>query len=113
MVNVYEADLSQFGYRELKEVAELLNKYLDSDITIDRLSVGFNNESGYVWLQDEDYNIYMLNGENLEQFFNCPECGHEGFKEEFEGRDCGECQRIHSPNNSNNNDIMIGMVDSE
>lgn len=94
MITVHEADFSHFGYRELRMTTDLLTKYFESDINIDKLSVGFNTESAYVWLQDEDYNIYMLNGDKLEQWYNCPECGHEGFKEDFHNQDCTECKRI-------------------
>ena len=94
-MTVYEADFNEWGYREIQEAIELLNKYLDSNIKpLTGLKVGFNSNSGYVFLEDEDYNTFMLNGENLEQWFNCPECGHEGFREEFEGQDCEQCKEI-------------------
>jgi hypothetical protein len=31
----------------------------------------------------------MINGDNLEDWFFCPECGNEGFKEDF--KDFDEC----------------------
>lgn len=93
----YEADFSEFGYREIEMAAELMNEYLKSDIKpLAGLKVCFNANSGYVFLSDEDYNTFMMNGENFEQFFNCPNCGFEGFKEEFKDQiDCKDCQLIY------------------
>ena len=90
-------DLSQFGYRELDSAGELLKalksdkdktEYLDHP-----LSIEFNPNSGNVFLVDEDCNVAMMNGEYLKDWFSCPICGHEGFKEEMphEG-DSKECQ---------------------
>lgn len=94
-MTLYEADLSGFGYREISMAKDLLEAYLDSNIKpLEGLKIGFNAESSAVFLTDEDYRSFMMNGDNLEEWFNCPECGHEGFKEEFEGQDCKECKRI-------------------
>ena len=40
--------------------------------------------SGNVFLVDEDYRVWMMNGETIEEWYYCPECGHEGFKEDME-----------------------------
>ena len=92
-------DLSQFGFRELKMAAELLTALTKGGGWPDGLGsdvkVMMNTHSGYVFLTDEDYNVAMMNGDTLEMFYSCPECGAEGFAEEInwnedEGR-CGEC----------------------
>lgn len=80
-------DISLFGYRE-KEIAADLLKAQGSSVDNtqflgDGVSVEFNPMSGSVFLVDENYNVAMLNGELLEDWLNCPECGEEGFKEEL------------------------------
>jgi hypothetical protein len=42
-----------------------------------------NTYSGNVFLTDENFNVLMLNGDNLEGFYNSPYSGHEGFFEEL------------------------------
>ena len=75
-------DISKFGYRETRIAAELLNKYCDNpEILGDGIRVEFNPISGNVFLVDSDFKVAMMNGDNLEEFFICPYCGHEGFKE--------------------------------
>ncbi len=77
-------DLSKFGYREIQIAAELLNKYCDNpEILGDDVTIEFNPNSGNVFLVDEEFRVAMLNGNNLEEFFTCPYCGHEGFKEDM------------------------------
>jgi transcription initiation factor IIE alpha subunit len=80
-------DLSKFGYRELQIAGKLLTvlkterdktKYLS-----DGIAVEFNPSSGCVFLVDENCQVAMLNGEELEDFFSCPECGAEGFLEDI------------------------------
>ena len=79
-------DLSQLGYRELRIAGELLSalktekdktRYLSEGIAIE-----FNPSSGNVFLVDEDFNVAMMNGEFLEDWFSCPQCGAEGFLED-------------------------------
>ena len=43
----------------------------------------FNKNSGYVFLTDEDYNTAMMDGDTLEDFLTCGECGCEGIRSEF------------------------------
>ncbi|MEM9232415.1 MAG: hypothetical protein AAGB10_22735 [Pseudomonadota bacterium] len=83
-------DLSNFGFRELRMAAELLNAYCDSppDFLGDGLRVTMNTYSGCVFLTDEDFNVAMMNGDALEQFHSCPECGGEGFAEDMPDKPC-------------------------
>lgn len=81
--------------------AELLTAYVENtDILGDGTTIAMNRDSGYVFLTDEDYRVVMMNGNKLEEFFSCGECGHEGFREEFvdsisnHGNTCEECSRI-------------------
>lgn len=79
------SDLSRFGFQELKEAAKLLTAYTEkgADFLGTGVTVQFNTSSGYVFLVDEDYVVGMLNGDDLEQFFSCGDCGKEGFLEEW------------------------------
>lgn len=89
-------DLSNFGYRELDMAGELLREYANNPNVLpgDGVKVEFNPMSGNVFLVDEDYNVAMMNGDTLEQFFSCPYCGHEGFLEDMihdhDDEDCTE-----------------------
>lgn len=85
-------DLKDFGFRELKMAAELLNAYCKTppEFLTNGVQVMMNTQSGYVFLTDEDFNVAMMNGDTLEQFHSCPECGAEGFAEELPESEC--CQ---------------------
>ena len=88
-------DLLKFGHREREEAARLLSAlHTDkdkADMLSDGVAVEFNLMSGEVFLVDEDYNIAMMNGDILENWHLCPECGEEGFAEKFEGDDVNKC----------------------
>lgn len=89
-------DLSEFGYRERKMAAELLTascKGLPDDFDDDGVTVMMNKNSGNVFLTNSDFQVAMMNGENLESFYSCPECGHEGFKDEMQHDGDVECRR--------------------
>lgn len=88
--DIVTTDLSRFGYRELKMAARLLAAYCESppDFLGDGVTVMFNTHSGCVFLTDDDFNVGMMNGDRLEQFYSCPECGAEGFKEELPDNPC-------------------------
>lgn len=94
MSDYIEVDFNGFGHREIEMVADLFVAYDESNITITGLKVGFNKMSGSVFLLDGDDNVYMESDNGLEQFFNCPDCGREGFKDEFEDQQCMSCQEI-------------------
>ena len=86
MSNYSELDLSGFGYRELGTLAELLNLYSDRKLSRvaserfgDLKTAGFNSNSGYVFLLDENYNCLMENDGELDLFISTPYEGKEGF----------------------------------
>ena len=87
-------DLSKFGYREKDMAADLLKAHrTDKDDTVflgDGVTIKFNPNSGCVFLLDDDCNTAMMNGDNLEDWLSCPECGNEGFKEDIKdnAQDC-------------------------
>jgi hypothetical protein len=100
IMTVYELCFDGWGMREIEQAKELLvlffkdHKLMES---INNLKIGFNDESGYVFLFDgESYDTYMENNGKLEQWLCCSYCGNEGFKEDVckEGTDiCGNCER--------------------
>ena len=61
----------------------------------DGSKVAMNNQSGYVFLTNEDYQVAMIENEKLTMFLNCGECGNEGLEGEFEVVDsCEGCKDI-------------------
>jgi hypothetical protein len=100
MDNIVTNDLSEFGFRELKQAGELLSALkTDKDRTKflgDGVQVFFNRSSGYVFLSDEDYNTAIINSEGiLEDFINCPECGAEDLASDFKQL-TSECCQEHA-----------------
>ena len=96
-MEIVTADLSKFGNREIQESINLLKEYLNNPLNClsDGLTLNFNCNSGNVFLSDEDYNVGMLNNGVLEEFYNCSECGKEGFKEDFDKEvNCEYCKEI-------------------
>ena len=93
-MEIMTADLSKFGNLEIDKAIELLKAYRKqgAENLGDGLTLNFNTRSGNIFLSDDDYNVYMMNGDNLEQFFNCGYCGYEGFKEDMnhepQDKDC-------------------------
>jgi hypothetical protein len=91
-------DLSDFGQIERREAGRLLTTLgTVKDLTKflgDGVAVEFNTYSGMVFLVDEDYNVAVMNGHNLEDFHSCPNCGNEAvsseFRSDFKSSDC--CQ---------------------
>lgn len=85
-------DLTRFGFRELKMAAGLLTAYCETlpEFLTDGVELMMNTHSGCVFLTDEDFNVAMMNGDRLEQWHSCPECGAEGFAEDMPDTEC--CQ---------------------
>jgi hypothetical protein len=74
---------NDFGHREIADAKELLS-HIKSIDSYGKVEVQFNTMSGCVFLVDEDYKVWMMNGDGIEEWHNCPECGHEGFLEDME-----------------------------
>lgn len=77
-------NLSEFGYRELDMAADLLKAYANGKhncpyFSDNGVQVMMNTSSGNVFLTDEDCNVLMMNGSELEGFYVSPYSGHEGF----------------------------------
>jgi len=92
------ADLSNYGSRERRLLVELLTAWneqgLPEDFDMDEVVPMFNQDSGYVFLTNSNFEVAMMNGDDLEFWYSCPQCGHEGFKEDMEHNeddaDCAE-----------------------
>ncbi len=90
-------DLSKFGHIELVEAEKLLHAFntkawasADDDLN-NGVKLEFNPSSGNVFLVDDDYMVAMLNGDKLENWLSCPNCGKEGFRSELPLNVNGEC----------------------
>ena len=89
-------DLDRFGYRELKILRNLLEALekqgLPDDFFPDGVTPMMNTQSGNVFLTNSENQVAMMNGTKLESFYYCPECGHEGFKDEMKHKGSLECR---------------------
>ena len=79
-------DLSKFGAREREMASELLNamsKGLPEDFYDVGVQIMMNKSSGNVFLTNSEYQVAMMNGDELESFYTTPYEGREGFFEEL------------------------------
>ncbi len=80
-------NLSDFGYRELTMLEELLKAMreqgLPKDFYDDEVHPMMNQSSGNVFLTNSDYQVAMLNGDKLESFYFLSYHGNEGFLDEL------------------------------
>jgi len=79
MNNTYTENLADFGSRERAMAAELLAAGLPTGFYDDGVKLAFNRNSGYVFLVNSDYQVAMMNGDHIEQFYTTPYSGIEGF----------------------------------
>jgi hypothetical protein len=95
---VTTTDLADFGTRERWLLVELLTAWdqqrLPEDFWDDEVRPMMNRNSGCVFLTNSEYQVAMMNGSKLEIWYNCSNCGHEGFKEDCQLNDegCNECK---------------------
>jgi hypothetical protein len=100
-MDITTTDFSQFGSRERGMARELLEAWetqgLPEDFNEDEVVIMMNKNSGNVFLTNSDYQVAMMNGDTLESFYSCPNCGNEGFNDEYpftenDGYCSGECK---------------------
>lgn len=95
---VCTTDLAEFGYREKKLAAELLAAMVEQGLPDDfydsEVTVMMNKNSGCVFLTNSEFDTAMMNGDRLETWYSCPECGHEGFKEDMDHDGTDDCTRF-------------------
>ena len=87
MSDFYTEDFSEFGFRELDEAGKLLTAIkngLPSDFDDGGIRVGFNRNSGFVFLTNDEYQVAMLDDKGkLYSFYTTPYEGYEGSLEEL------------------------------
>lgn len=82
-------NLAEFNATELQVLAKLINAYSNSYITPGHITPVLNKMSRAVFLTDENYTTYMLNGDQeLEEYIMCDECETEMFATEFNEHKC-------------------------
>ena len=89
-------NFARFGSRERSIAAELLtalhtDKDKASHLSDNGISIEFNLNSGIVFLVDEDFNIAVMEGDQLVDFLSCPECGTEGTPNDMLGMELSPC----------------------
>ena len=87
MNDVYTEDFSEFGFRELDEAGKLLTAIkngLPPLFDDEGIKVGFNKNSGLVFLTNSEYQVAMLDDKGkLYNFYTTPYEGYEGSLEEL------------------------------
>lgn len=80
-------NLSDFGYRELEMLEELLRAMrehgLPEDFYNNEVHPMMNQISGNVFLTNSEYQLAMMNGDKLESFYTLSYHGSEGFLDEL------------------------------
>ena len=88
----YTEDLADFGYREQEEAKNLFQAWRESGLPVDfwnnGVKIGFNMNSGYVFLTNSDYQVAMCTTNEQDQlelysFYTSPYEGKEGSFEEL------------------------------
>ncbi len=81
-------DFSKFGWREREMAADLLKASCENgfpeDFEEDEVTIMMNQDSGNVFFTNADFQVAMMNGDDLESFYSCPQCGHEGFLDKMD-----------------------------
>lgn len=86
-MDAYTEDFADFGSREREMVRELLDAWnkqgLPRGFDDAKVRPAMNSHSAYVFLVNDDFQVAMMNGDKLEQFYTSPYNGEEGFWEEL------------------------------
>lgn len=86
--NPVKTNLADFGIRELIELRDILNAWLDGsglpwDFDSDGVIPAFNENSGMVFLTNDEYQVAVLADGKLESFYTTSYSGHEGTFEDL------------------------------
>lgn len=80
-------NLAEFGNRELGMAGELLTAYSNNmgpeEFYSEGVTLMMNKYSGNVFLTNDEHQVLMMNGNDLEMFYTTPYEGHEGFADEL------------------------------
>ncbi len=97
-MEVTTTDLAKFGWSEKKMAAQLLTAMVERGLPPgfddDGVHVMMNVNSGTVFLTNSEYQAAMMNGNRLETWHNCPQCGREGFAEDMHHEGNAGCERF-------------------
>lgn len=83
--NIYTENMADIMAcsNERKEVLAIMQAWdkngLPDNFYDEGVKFAFNRNSGYVFLVNDDYQVCMMNGDVLEEFYTSPYDGHEGF----------------------------------
>lgn len=82
-----EFSLEGFGTADIDEVIDLLKAYRRSSLfwEIERpIKITFNQNLNQIFIVDDEYKEYSLNGSVLERWLTCEKCNYTyGFKEDM------------------------------
>lgn len=78
-MSYYTENLVEFGIREREMAAVLLLAGLPENFSDDGVKLAFNKSSGNVFLINEEYQVAMMNGDEIEIFYSTPYESLEGF----------------------------------
>lgn len=82
-LNMQFGDLSLMGNRELLMAIEVLKSYatkgVPDNFLNENVALGFNPNSGYVFLYNDNAETLMLTNGKLEKWYYLPDSGKEGF----------------------------------
>jgi hypothetical protein len=85
--------LEGFGVHDIDELIDLLSAFRDpnrspSDIELP-IKITFNQELNIIFIVDDEYKAFTLNGNKIEPWYTCQVCRHTwGFKEDL--KECFE-----------------------
>ena len=94
---IVTSNLSDFGSQERWKLVELLTAWdkegLPDDFEENEVIPLMNRNSGSVFLTNKEFQVCMMNGDKLEMWHYCFNCGHEGFAEDCQLNEdgCNEC----------------------
>ncbi len=95
--DITTTDLADFGSRERMMLVDLLTAWDEQSLPVEfcdeEVRAMMNRDSGSVFLTNSEYQCAMMNGDKLEMWHYCFNCGHEGFEEDCKLNDegCNEC----------------------
>lgn len=99
---IITTDISDFGFRERALIIELLTAWqtqgLPPDFYEEGVHLMMNKDSVCVFLTNSEFQTAMMNGDRLEMWHYCGNCGHEGFAEDFQldldNDCCNQCKEM-------------------
>lgn len=86
-MNTTTTNIADFGARERKMAAKLLAASVEQgfpeNFDQDGVELMMNMNSGNVFFTNANYDVCMMNGDDLEMWYFTPYSGHEGFSDEL------------------------------